>query len=216
MEENSFWQITEFARMLESHFTTVNHWFNVLEKNRIHYVSRALDGKRVYDKLDLKIGVYIKAKRNDKWSLDAIFSQLPKEPDIELRPFPDDFKEGAELSTELVNQVATMMRQELEYVLQLQEDKFTQKVKEITEANAVRALESRQKDITDRITLNRIRTTLRIEALEEWGKLPASERIIKTGLFRKEEDSVKREKFIAQYELEHFDDRLRKAYELDN
>ncbi|MFM9280889.1 hypothetical protein [Paenibacillus jiagnxiensis] len=216
MIDDNVWQLTEFSNLLEGHYTTVNGWFNSLEKNRVHYVSRLQDGKRVYDEMDLKIGVYIKSKRSEKWSLEAIFAQLPKESDIELRPFPEDFKEGAELSTELVNQVATMMRQELEYVLQLQEDRFTQKVKEITEANTVRALESRQKEITDRITLNRVRTTLRIEALEEWGKLPASERMIKTGLFRKEEDSVKREKFIAYYELEHLDARLVEAYGLDN
>lgn len=53
----------------------------------------------------MKIGLYIKEKREANWSLDAIYSALKDTPPFELRSFPLDYKdESTELSTDLLLQ----------------------------------------------------------------------------------------------------------------
>ncbi|MDH4619389.1 hypothetical protein [Brevibacillus sp. AY1] len=79
--------INDFAKKIGQHQNTVDGWFKQLEERRIHYVNRA-NGKKVYNSLDLQIGLYIRDKREKKWALDPIFSELPEH--FELRPFPPD------------------------------------------------------------------------------------------------------------------------------
>src|SRR5699024_8216809 len=58
-------------------------------ERKLHYISR-VEGEKVYDELDLKIAKFIIEKRNNKWSLNAIFDELPN--NFELRPFPEDYE----------------------------------------------------------------------------------------------------------------------------
>lgn len=71
------WRISEFAKKIGKHINTVDNWFKQLESSQIHYINRVANGEKVYDALDLKIGLFIKQKREEKWSIDAIFDQLP-------------------------------------------------------------------------------------------------------------------------------------------
>lgn len=74
--------------------------------------------------------------------------------------------------------------------------------------------EERQKRITEMITQKRIEYALREEALSVWNVLPESERLIKSGWFRKTEDAGKKEAFIREYIHQHFEDRLLEEYDM--
>ncbi|PAD71333.1 hypothetical protein, partial [Paenibacillus campinasensis] len=206
------------------HYTTTNEWFRTLEAKGIHYVTRAPDGKRVYDELDLRVGKFIKHKREEGWNKEGIFNLLLSDPPFELRPLPDgetptdvlpidqikNLLQSREFTSILENQlvetvksVLTDFRQkEIEVQAELLENTLHDQ-----------RLEQRQKEITARITTHRINTELEIEALEKWSQLPAEERLIKTGLFRKEEDQTKKDLFIKKYVRDNFEQRLRSEME---
>lgn len=215
-EQFKTWQLSAFSDMLDGHFTTVNQWFKSLESKRIHYVSRAPDGTRIYTEQDLRIGQFIKQKRSENWSLDGIFSQLELEPSIELRPFPDDFKSN---ETDISTEVTALLRKEFSiFQEQINENQmmFEKRLLLLQDDNNKTRIEERQQRITDLITENRIKSNLELEALEEWGKLPISERKIKVGILRREEDTLKRDIFIKKYVLENYPDRLRKEMNLED
>ncbi|MGM1023162.1 MAG: hypothetical protein ACQEXV_22250 [Bacillota bacterium] len=207
-EEMRYWKLNALADELGCHFTTVNRWFNMLETRGIHYVEKAPDSTRVYTDLDLKIGQYINDKRKKSWNFDGILAQMVDDPTLELRPFPNgSITPGNELSTD-VTKLSEAIHDRMSELLQQQEDHFNERIQALYQGNQQLRLEMRQKDITDMITNNRITNMLRLEALKAWAALPDSERLIKKGLFRKEEDLNKKEQFITQYEMENYADRL--------
>ncbi|MGY3386811.1 hypothetical protein ACVWZB_004765 [Paenibacillus polymyxa] len=208
-EEMRYWKLNALADEIGCHFTTVNRWFNTLETRGIHYVEKAPDGTRVYTDLDLMIGQYIQEKRNKNWNFDGILAQIVDDATLELRPFPKGaMKSGNELSLD-VTKLSEALQDRMSELLQQQEDHFNERLQAAIQGNQQFRLEMRQKDITDMITNNRITNTLRLEALKAWAALPDSERLIKKGLFRKEEDLNKKEQFLTQYEMDHYADRLR-------
>ena len=87
------WKISDFVEKIKEtlqedklHINTVDGWFKKLEEERIHYINRTEEtNEKVYDKLDLQLAIFIKKKRNEKWSLGAVFNELKSE--FELRPF---------------------------------------------------------------------------------------------------------------------------------
>jgi len=89
-----YWKISDFVEEVKKtldeeklHVNTVYGWFKKLEKENIHYISRTVDtNEKVYDELDLRIAVFIKMKRNEKWALNAIFNEIKNQFDV--RPFP--------------------------------------------------------------------------------------------------------------------------------
>ena len=89
-----YWKISDFVEEIKLtlkeeklHVNTVYGWFKKLEKERIHYISRTVDtNEKIYDELDLRIAVFIKMKRNEKWAIKAIFDEIKNEFDV--RPFP--------------------------------------------------------------------------------------------------------------------------------
>ncbi len=54
--------------------------------------------KKLYNALDLEIALFIKQKRDEKWSLDAIIDLLPHQ--FDLRPVSPEHQTN-EVSTEL-------------------------------------------------------------------------------------------------------------------
>lgn len=74
--------------------------------------------------------------------------------------------------------------------------------------------QERQTKLTDEITKRRVEALLRKEALELWAQKSDSERLKKTGLFRKEEDINKRDAFIEGYIAEHYELKLKSEYGL--
>src|SRR5699024_9439720 len=86
----NYWKISDFAKKLNKHNNTIDGWFRELEiERKLHYISR-VEGEKVYDEVDLKIAAFIGEKRDNKWSLNAIFDELPNK--FELRPFPKDYE----------------------------------------------------------------------------------------------------------------------------
>ncbi|MGG1673988.1 hypothetical protein ACIFOE_25845 [Paenibacillus sp. NRS-1783] len=207
-ETPQFWQLDAFSKKLDQHFSTVNRWFNALEDRKIHYVQRVTDGTRVYSELDLNIGLYIKQKRDEKWSFDGIYSQIIDDTKVVTRPFPDDYTHGNELSTVVVKQMTDLLNDRFAQIIQKQEEYFTEKLEDLT-------LKMRQKSVTDMITNNRTTNLIRLEGLKAWESLPASERLEKKGLFRKQENTLKKKQFLTEYELEHYPKRLQQEMNLE-
>lgn len=211
MNEERFWQIGKFSKELGRHISTITDWFNLLEERGVHYVSRSEnDQRRIFTELDLNIGLYMVKKRNEGWAIDPIIEMI-RDGAIETRPFPEDFKAGdSTIALEMTDQFKDMI---LESVKSMMEEQIQSHVQQLQENNRTLLIAQRQQEVTNELTKNRIRSQLRITALKEWSKLPAAERLIKVGLFTKQEDSVKREIFIEEYVLKHYEERLKAEYE---
>lgn len=212
-----FWQLSEFAGLLDQHASTVNSFFRDLETRRIHYVSRTDSPKpeRVYDSLDLEVGKLKNELQKKGYKLEAIFNFLKDTPPFELRPFPDEFQNAdTKMTSEIMLvEMQHALKKEIQTLLTSQYEKIkeelsadTLRIQEQSESNR---LAMRQQEITDRITNNRVRLELEIEALEEWNKKDPSERTIKVGLFRREEDTTKKELFVKKFVSERIEKRLR-------
>jgi len=226
-----YWKITEFSKEIGKHLNTVDGWFKKMEEQKLHWVNRSEHGEKIYSTLDMKIAQFIKAKRTEKWSMESIFDELPRH--FELRPVPEDNTSESQLLD------PAAIRNEFESVTKgLFENQLKEIQQYIKEAAAAQAViqaeeikkqyeslvmqlphpksteEERQERITDMITRRRIESQLRKEALELWSQKPESERKIRTGLFRKEEDINKRDLFIEEYIYDHIEERIKREYDL--
>jgi DNA-binding transcriptional MerR regulator len=76
-------------------------------------------------------------------------------------------------------------------------------------------VEERQDRITEAITMNRIKSRLREEAIDLWAKRPEEVRMKKVGWFRKEEDHAARDLFVRAYTDDHLPERLAQEYGID-
>lgn len=93
------WRITEFSKLVGRHHNTVYNWFNILEEKGLHETLRTHNtNEKLYNTLDLEIALFIKQKRDEKWSLDAIIELLPHQ--FDLRPVPLE-NQANEVSTQL-------------------------------------------------------------------------------------------------------------------
>ena len=206
-----YWKIGDFSKLLGKHNNTVDGWFRELEiERKLHYVSRVNDEK-VYDELDLKIAEFIVKRRGDKWSLNAIFDDLPNH--FSLRPFPKEY-EKQQKTTQIVDYEkmrATLKNEMKEVFNELLVAQMREQRKEIE-----RLLPSREQERMNRINAimaeRKITRILEDEALELWSAKPESERKIKVGWFRKEEDIDKRNRFIKKYIDEYFEERFKKEF----
>lgn len=68
--------------------------------------------------------------------------------------------------------------------------------------------------VNERLTERRINRKLETEALDLWNAKPMTERLRRVSFFRKEEDTIARERFIRNYVDEHYEERLKEAYGL--
>jgi hypothetical protein len=205
-----YWKIIDFSKEVGKHYNTVDSWFKRLEERKIHYVNRVGESQeKIYDTLDLQIAKFIVEKREQKWALDAIFDQILEE--FETRPFPVD-----EDSDQKLVDIETITKT----IERLYEQKTAIRLEEIKNEllrslpKSIDPLEERQNRVTDMITQKRVEYILREEAWALWLKKPESERMKKVGWFRKEEDIDKREQFIREYIHQHFEERLKKEYDL--
>lgn len=224
-----FWKISDFAKAVGKHTNTVDGWFKQLEEKHLHYVNRTDYGEKVYDQLDMEIALYIKEYRDQKWALDGIFNELPNR--FELRPIPEEettsvpqtydpslmrrefettFKEiAAAQAIELNMRMQELAAQQMNEIKQQYEDL----IKRLPQPK--NSDEERQERITEMITRRRIENELEKEAVNMWATIPETERKIRVGIFRKEEDRDKREQFIKNYINQHFESRIKKEYELN-
>lgn len=200
---DQFWRIGDFAKKLSKHTNTVDGWFKQLEDSRIHYVGRA-GNEKVYDEMDLTVAEFIKDHRELKpaWALEAIFAALPEQ--LELRPFPMDMETTGEAQVLDIEALKKALRSEF------------QAIAEQAAASVVQVLPSyehqRELQLTQHLTQRRIERQLEREALEIWGKKPEAERMRKVSLFRKEENTANRDRFIREYVDDRYESLVREAY----
>lgn len=211
-----YYKISDFAERIGKHLNTVDGWFKKMEQKRVHYVNR-VENEKVYDELDLAIGLHIEKMRGEGWSLQAIFNELDEH--FELRPFPESMQDPGALNLELVRRKFT---EDLEAAVKVQVQAAVLEVRQQYEGLLKKLpkprdpLEERQERINDMITRHRVEAALRKEALHLWSTKPENERVKRTGLFglKKEEDHAARDLFVNEYIDEHFEERLLKEFNL--
>lgn len=225
--DQQFWKITDFSekisefvqvkhqdKTLSVHYNTVDKWFKALEKKKIHYISRVLDEK-VYDEMDLEIGVFIFERRQQKFALDVIYEIIAN--NMETRPFPIDdsnnqepaviqenlderilsiIKEKAFIQEELINTFKELATSELQKMLPQPKDPE----------------QIRHERMDEAILKMRVELKLEEEAVKKWNQEPSEFRMKRAGLFRKEEDFAKREEYIRNYKNSHLEEAVRKAF----
>ncbi|CAK6481243.1 MULTISPECIES: MerR family transcriptional regulator [Peribacillus] len=226
MSEETFWKISDFVETLKTHLNnqnihinTVDGWFKRLEKERLHYINRTLEtNEKVYDELDLKIAMFIKKRREDKWALSAISNDLSNF--FELRPFPVKKEKPAPY----VDNMETLKKQITEEVKKTFEEMATAKVEELK--NQYEQLlnglpkppsieERKNQSFQAMVIQKKIESSLEEEANQAWSNLPEDQRLKRVGFFRKDIDLEKKDKFVRDYINENFVDRLKKEMELD-
>lgn len=236
MSEN-WWQITDFATIISEklqeitndskasvHYNTVDKWFKALENKRIHYITRAA-GEKIYNEMDLEIGLFIAEKRKgNRYRLDAIYELIPDE--LDVRPFPPDFHDEQSTSIDeslLERRVLEKMNKFLAQQFEIQQEQNRMNMQKLISdslqkmlPNPISAEEERAQRMTDNITRMRVEWKLEEEAIVEWEKLPEKERTKRVGVFRKDVDVIKREQFIRNYKKQHLEDALKKEYDLDH
>jgi hypothetical protein len=207
MNDKKFWKISDFVEELNKHLdqshvhmNTIDGWFKRLEKEHFHYVNRTLDtNEKVYDELDFKIAMFIKKRREEKWSLTAITNDLPNF--FELRPFP--MRE--ETPAPHVDNMETLRRQLTEEIKKTFEEIASTKVEELKShyETLIKSLpqplspeEHKEERFQEMIIRRRVEYQLEKEAIEAWTRLPETERMKKAVFFKKEVDLEKKLKFI--------------------
>ncbi|MGS5013016.1 MerR family transcriptional regulator [Bacillus cereus] len=203
------WRITEFSKLVGRHHNTVYNWFNILEEKGLHGTLRTNNtNEKLYNTLDLDIALFIKLKRDEKWSLDAIIELLPHQ--FELRPVSPE-NQTSEVSTQLNMQEAAatiekIVEQKIQMHLQNIELEYQGKFEEairavLPEPEDPEKLKERQRQerLDNIIIQHRARTELRKQAENEWNTQPEETRIKKIGWFKKEEDLARKQLFIENY-----------------
>lgn len=218
---SSYWQISDFAKQVGKHTNTIDGWFKALEEKHLHYVNRNRDtGEKIYDELDLNIAKFIKAKRDDKWSLTAIYDEVQNL--FDLRPFPRE--EGESTYTPQVVDMKLLRDQLIQEFQETFEEVAATKVQELKShyETLIKQLpvppsieEQKEVRFQEMVSRRRVETALEEEASHIWSQKPVEERIKKVGLFRKEEDWQAKEQFIRNYVNQHFEKKLRKEWDID-
>lgn len=75
--------------------------------------------------------------------------------------------------------------------------------------------EQQAERVKEHLTRRRIERRLEREALERWAAKPESERLRRTGLFRREEDAAARDRFVRDYVDEHYEKSLLQEFGLE-
>lgn len=209
--EQRYWKISDFSKLLGKHNNTIDGWFRNLEtKRHLHYISR-VNGEKVYDELDYEIAKFIIDRRDNKWSLNAIFDDLPNH--FSLRPFPPEYeKEDNTLQVIDVETIKANIMEEIKATFEELAASQLEKQKD----DFQKMLPSREQQRLERLdtimTEHKVKRKLEKEALSIWSEKPEEERLIKAGWFKKVEDKDKREQFVSAYIDDHFEEALKKEF----
>lgn len=210
MEINkNVWRIAEFGEKANSifqnkhnlkdkvHHNTIDKWFKELEEARIHYVQRISD-KKVYAEIDLEIALFIMECRLEKWNLEAIYNVIGDK--LEVRGFPEDYEFQAPIINEqhILNLFGKKMEEFKEgIILEVRQQMNDEIQLKLPKVKTDEELRLEKKDMI--LSWAKIQLKLKSEAIKEWESLEESIRFKKVGFFRKEEDLLKREKYIDEY-----------------
>lgn len=216
------------------HYNTVDKWFKALEDEGIHYVTRK-NGEKVYTTMDLHIACFIaEARRDGNYRLGVIYKNVPR--NLEVREFPEDSFRGramfideegqpitreqmkAVMKDEIMSEVGEALIEKLSNIEMEMNKKMADQLQEAVKKMLpppVSKEEERAKRMDDTITRMRIEMQLEEMAIKEWEMLPEGERTKKAGIFRREEDLLKRDKFIRAYKKDNLNKVLEEAYTID-
>ncbi|MDQ0862379.1 MerR family transcriptional regulator [Bacillus sp. V2I10] len=217
----NFWKISDFVEVIKRnlditslHMNTVDGWFKRLETDRIHYINRSEDtNEKIYDDLDLKIAIFIKSRREDKWSLAAISRDLQNH--FDLRPFP---KNDSNFPSSYVDDIESIkqhlsieMRASFEELaatkIEELKNQYESIIKQLPQPISVE--EQKDQRFQDMVLRKRIENKLEDEALKLWSTKPESERTKRVGFFRTEVDYDKKYRFIKDYVNNNFEIKLK-------
>lgn len=202
MDDVQYYKISDFAKKIGFSSMTIYKWFDALEEKGIHYTQR-IKGQKIYSDLDLEIANFIIESRKNSMPLEAIYDVIGMR--LNVRSFPDDFQDKNELVSipqmkeEVTNILKTVFKEEFEHMSAA----IAKQLHDKTQLEAAKGSE------IDQVTLRKIESNLRIQALKEWSKKSEDDRYIKSGWFRREEDLTKREIFVEEYIQEHYDKAIR-------
>ncbi|WP_394239600.1 MerR family transcriptional regulator [Niallia oryzisoli] len=217
-----YWKISDFVEQVKKtskeeklHVNTVTSWFKKLEEEGIHFVSRTEEtNEKVYDELDLQLAVFIKKKRNQKWSLSAIFNAIRDE--FELRPFPVEDMETTNvahinsvefLNLTLIKELKVAFEEVAASQLGEMKIQYDEILKNLSDSKSKE--EEREARFKEMVARKRVEYQLEKEALIKWSTKPEEERIKKVGWFKIEENQEERNRFIKDYVNMNFENRLK-------
>ncbi|MFJ7978641.1 MerR family transcriptional regulator (plasmid) [Peribacillus sp. JNUCC 23] len=226
MNEPKYWKISDFVEELRKnldisniHINTVDGWFKRLEKDRIHYINRTVEtNEKIYDELDLKIAVFIKKKREEKWALVAISRELTNF--TSLRPFPPKEDKPAPYVDNieaLKNQITAEVQKTFAELAATQMEELKNQYNQLltTLPKQQSPEEQRTKRFEELMLQKKIERKLEEDAEKTWSELPETERLKKVGFFRKEVDLDKKSAFIRNYKNDHFESYLKSEMGLE-
>ena len=218
-----YWKISDFVEEVKLtlkeeslHVNTVYGWFKKLEKERIHYISRTVDtNEKIYDELDLRIAIFIKMKRNEKWAIKAIFDEIKNE--FDLRPFPVENMETTNVvhnsdTNALNSRLIEELKSSLKEIAVAQFSEVQSQYEEILEKlpDPKSREEEREVRFKEMVARRRVEYQLEREAQMIWTTKPKEERMEKIGWFKKVEKQEERDLFIKEYIDKNFENKLRK------
>ncbi|WP_227940442.1 MerR family transcriptional regulator [Alkalihalobacillus deserti] len=244
IDEQKMWKITDFAKEISErskssiHYNTVDNWFKKLEEKKIHYINRIEEtDEKCYNQEDLEIALFIKAKREENWSLNAIFQQIPDF--FETRPFPQLSTNDSQILDKetLKREIRIEMQKAMEETAAAQIAEVKQQYEQLKNLlpqqrdienaiqNSSKLLlekvpkqkspeEERQERLNDLFTQRRVESKLENEALEYWYQKPKEERMKKVWWFRIVEDYEAKDRFVRQYINQYFEVRMKDEYGL--
>lgn len=207
--------ITELADEFQKSPATIRHWEK--EMRGLIKVKRSVQGFRYYTENDRKIFSEINRWRNEGFPLDTIYTflrtsnylgMLNVKGNSRTQVDNDPQAQGTQVvHDELLSEIKSLKNtidQFKNYSEQLMlGDGISEEEKRIRE---------RTEEINREVAKRRVEARLKARALREWAKQPESRRYIKNGLFRKEENMIEREAFIAEFIAEHFEEEIMKEF----
>lgn len=226
MNEPKHWKISDFVEELRKnldipniHINTVDGWFKRLENDQIHYINRTVEtNEKIYDELDLKIAIFIKKKREEKWALGAISRELTNF--TGLRSFPTKEETPAPYVDNieaLKNQITAEIQKTFEELAAAQMEELKNQYNQllVNLPKPTSPEKKREKRFEELMLRKKIDRKLEEEAEMAWQEVPENQRLKKVGFFRKEVDMEKKNQFIRDYINDHFEAHLRNEMGLD-
>ena len=218
-----YWKISDFVEEIKLtlkeeklHVNTVYGWFKKLEEERIHYISRTVDtNEKIYDELDLRIAIFIKMKRNEKWAIKAIFDEVKNEFDV--RPFPVENMETTNvvhnsgtnaLNSKLLEELKSSLKEIAASQFSEVQSQYEEILKKLPDSKSRE--EEREDRFKEMVARRRVEYQLEREAQMIWATKPEEERMEKIGWFKKVEKQEERDLFIKEYIDKNFENKLRK------
>lgn len=216
--------VNEVSKLIDIPAGTIRQWEKSLEG--ILHIPRDDKGSRYYTDFEINSLTNIKSMRDKGLSFDVIKEVLNKSEAVTTIPISSvpvmSQSEAIQTILTLQNTIQSMAERMEGIIAESVRNEVTRLSEGLIEGITKQLppprdlIAERQERVTDMITRRKVENQLEEEALHVWLKKPESERLRKLGLFRKEEDRDKRDLFVRSFINEHFEERLRKEYDLND